>query len=558
MLKPGSMFFPSGRKALNRRLAFVVAVCLVVSNPVRAQHEHHAAVDATRLGKVSFQTSCSATVQEQFNHAVALLHSFGYEAAEKEFTEVARQDGSCAMAHWGVAMSRWHPLWPPPSGNDLKAGLAVLQRAEAIAAGTERERAYLAAIDVFYRDSDKVDHRSRVLAYERAMEQLSTRYPGDTEAALFYSLALQASAAVSPPDPTFARQRKAGLIAEKVLAAQPDHPGAAHYVIHAYDYPPLAEEALASARRYAKIAPDSPHALHMPSHTFTRLGYWKESIASNGDSAAAAHQQNSPSDELHALDYLVYAYLQLGQDQKAKEALARAPQSPGSGGPIYFAGLYALASMPARYALERRAWKEAAVLELPSGVFPGGRQSWTEISLHFARGLGAARSGDLATAHEAAEKLATIRDSIAGLNYWPEAAEVHRRTVAAWIARADGKNDEALELMRSAADLEDRIDKHPVTPGYVIPARELLGDLLLELNQPARALAEYESALRSSPGRFNATFGAARAAELAGNRGRAATLYGALVDLAQESDGTRPEVARAREYLTQAKTERQP
>ena len=544
--------------ALCRTFVLIAVVSLTVAKPARAQHEHHATGDVTRLGKVSFQTSCGVTVQEQFNHAVALLHSFWYEAAEKEFTEVAAKDGSCAMAQWGVAMSRWHPLWPPPNADDLKAGVAALQRAEAIGAQTERERAYIAAIAAFYKDFDKVDHRSRVLSYEKAMEQLFARYPEDGEAALFYSLALQGSATASPPDPTFARQRKAGSIAEKIFAAQPDHPGAAHYVIHAYDFPPLAEEGLASARRYAKIAPDSPHALHMPSHTFTRLGYWEESIASNRDSAAAARKHRSPGDELHALDYLVYAYLQLGQDQKAKEVLAQAPKSAGSGGSIYFAGLYALASMPARYTLERRAWKEAAALELPKDVFPGGRQSWTEISLHFAKGLGAARSGDLATARAAAENLATIRDSIAGLNYWPDAAEVHRQTVAAWIARAEGKNEEALELMRSAADLEDRIDKHPVTPGYVMPARELLGDLLLESNQPAKALAEYESALRSSPGRFNATYGAAHAAELAGNPEKAATSYRALVELAKEGDGRRAEVHLAREYLAQARAARQP
>jgi tetratricopeptide (TPR) repeat protein len=371
-------------------------------------------------------------------------------------------------------------------------------------------------------------------------------------------LALQGAATASPPDPTFARQRKAGRIAEKVFAAQPDHPGAAHYVIHAYDYPPLAEEGLAAARRYATIAPDSHHALHMPSHIFTRLGYWEESVASNRASAAAARKHGSLGDELHALDYLVYAYLQLGQDQNAKEVLAQAPQSAGSGGSIYFAGLYALASMPARYTLERHAWKEAAALDLPKDVFPGGRQSWTEISLYFAKGLGAARSGDLATARAAAEKLATIRDSIAGLNYWPDAAEAHRQTVAAWIARAEGKNEEALELMRSAADLEDRIDKHPVTPGYVMPARELLGDLLLESNQPAKALAEYESALRSSPGRLNATYGAARAAELVGNPEKAAALYHALLELAKEGDGRRAELHRAREYLAQARAARQP
>ena len=545
-------------RACCRTFVLIAAMSLTPVNSARAQHEHHATGDVTRLGKVSFQTSCAKTVQEQFNHAVALLYSFWYEAAEREFTEVAAKDGSCAMANWGVAMSRWHPLWTPPNADDLNAGAAAVRKAEAIGAQTERERAYIAAIAAFYQDSDKVDHRSRVLAYEKAMEQLFTRYPEDGNAALFYSLALQGSAAASPPDPTFVLQRKAGAIAEKVLTAQPDHPGAAHYVIHAYDYPPLAEKGLAAARHYAKIAPDSPHALHMPSHIFTRLGYWEESIASNRDSASAARKHGLLGDELHALDYLAYAYLQLSQDQKAREVLAQAPKSAGTAGSsAYFAGLYALASMPARYTLERHAWREAAALDLPKDVFPGGRQAWTEMSLHFAKGLGAARSGDVATARAGVEKLATIRDSVAGANYWFDAAEVQRKTVAAWIARAEGKNEEALELMRSAADLEDRIDKHPVTPGYVMPARELLGDLLLQLNQPAKALAEYESALRSSPGRFNATYGAAHAAELAGNPEKAAALYRALVELARQGDGRRPEVHLAREYLAQART-RQP
>jgi tetratricopeptide (TPR) repeat protein len=531
---------------------------LALAYPARAQHQHHEVGDVTRLGKVNFQTSCAPAAQEKFNRGVALLHSFWYEAAEKEFAGVAAQDGSCAMAQWGIAMTRWRPLWTPPGPDDLKAGAAALEKAAAIGAQSERERAFLAALSAFYKDYEKTDHRARVLAYEKAMESVFSSYPEDGEAALFYSLALQGAAAASPPDPEFTRQRKAGAIAEKVFAALPDHPGAAHYVIHAYDSPLLAEKGLAAARRYAKIAPDSPHALHMPSHIFTRRGYWEESIASNLDSAAAGRKYGSLGDELHALDYLAYAYLQLGLDEKAKEIWTQAPRSAGSGGSIYFAGLYALASIQARYTLERRAWKDAAALELPKDVFPGGRQSWTEISLHFAKGLGAARSGDLATARMAAEKLAAIRDSIAGVNYWPDAAEAHRLTVAAWIARGEGKNQEALALMRSAADLEDRIDKHPVTPGYLMPARELLGDLLLELNQAEQALAEYESALRSSPGRLNTTYGAARAAELAGHSEKAAAFYQALVDLARQSDGSRAEVQRARQYLTQARVAARP
>jgi tetratricopeptide (TPR) repeat protein len=546
----------SRRPHLDIILAFV---CLLLPATAAAQHEHpQPPGEPSRLGEVHFATSCDAAVQPAFNRAVALLHSFWYEAAGAAFAQVAEKDPACSMAHWGIAMSRWQPLWTPPGAEGLQAGAAAVERATALGAKTERERDFIAAIATFYKDHETVSHRDRVLAYERAMEQLFAKYPDDTEAALFYSLALQAGATVSPPDPGYVRQKQAGKIAEPVFAAHPDHPGAAHYVIHAYDYPPLADRALAAARAYAKIAPDSPHALHMPSHIFTRLGYWEESIASNRDSRDAGRKHRSPGDELHAIDYLVYAYLQTGQDELARQEMARAPRAVGGGGSIRFAGLYAIASMPARYTLERRQWKEAAALELPEGVFPGGPQSWTEMSLHFAKGLGAARTGNLAAARAAIERLAAIRESIRQVAYWPDAAEVHRRVVAAWVAHAEGRHDEALAMLRSAAELEDKIDKHPVTPGYVLPARELLGDMLLERNRPAEALAEYEAALRSSPGRFNSTYGAARAAELAGNSAKAAAYYQALVKLAGPGDGRRAELRHASEYLAQVAAAHQP
>ena len=542
-------------KACYRAILVTVAMVLAFAGTAAAQHEHHETGDATRLGTVKFQNSCAAAVQEQFNRGLALLHSFWFEAAGREFAGVTQNDPACAIGWWGVAMTRWQPLWAPPNAESLAAGSAAVEKAKAAAKATERERAYIAAIGSFYANSDTQDHRTRALAYEKAMEQLAARFPDDTEAALFYSLALQGAAAASPPDPELARLRKAGPIAEKVLAAQPNHPGAAHYVIHAYDHPKLAAKGLDAARAYAKIAPDSPHALHMPSHIFTRLGYWDESIASNIDSAAAGRKHNSLGDELHALDYLVYAYLQLGQDDKARAAMASAPRSAGTGGSVRFAGLYAIASMEARYTLERQAWKDAAALEYPGGVFPSGSQSWTEISFHFARGLGAARSGDLATARAAIERLAAIREAIATVNYWPGAAESHRLSVAAWVARAEGKNDQALELMRSASDLEDKIDKHPVSPGYILPARELLGDMLMELNQPAKALVEYEEALRSSPRRFNTTYSAARAAEMSGNATKAAAFYRQAVELAGESKALASRLQHAREYLGRASRE---
>lgn len=540
----------SHRPHLRLVLAFV---CLLFPAAAAAQHEHaQPPGEPSRLGQVQFANSCAAAVQPAFNRAVALLHSFWYEAAESAFQRVAEQDPSCAMAWWGVAMSRWQPLWTPPGAEALQAGAAAVARATAIGAKTERERDFIAAIAAFYTDYETASHRDRTLAYERAMAQLFARYPDDPEAALFYSLALQAGATVSPPDPGYVRQKKAGEIAQKVFAAHPDHPGAAHYVIHAYDYPPLAARALAAARRYARIAPDSPHALHMPSHIFTRLGYWEESIASNRDSRDAARKHRSPGDELHALDYLVYAHLQMAQDEQARREMEGAPRRTGSSGSIRFAGLYALASMPARYTLERRQWRDAAALAYSPEVFPGGSYAWTEVSLHFARGLGAARSGDLDAAREAMERLAAIRETVSQMAYWPDAAEVHRRVVAAWVAYAEGKHEEALQTLGAAAALEDRIDKHAVSPGYVLPARELLGDMLIELGRPAEALAEYEAALRSSPGRFNSLYGAAQAAERAGDSRKAAAYYAELVKLAGEGDGRRAEMRHAREYLSRA------
>lgn len=524
--------------------------CLLLTASAFSQHDHaEPAGEPERLGQVNFPVSCDPAAQPQFNRGLALLHSFWYNAAESAFADMAEKDPACAMAYWGIAMSLYQPLWTEPSAAALEAGAAAVERAESAGAKTELERDFISAIADFYRDYRTQDHVTRALAYEKAMAQLYSSHPDNDEAALFYSLALQGAASVSPPDATYARQKKAGAIAEKIFAEHPDHPGAAHYVIHAYDYPPLADRALDAARRYAKIAPDSPHALHMPSHIFTRLGFWEESIASNIDSRDAARKHSSPGDELHALDYLAYAYLQMGRDDLAKRALGENPVGSG-GDATRFAGFYALASMPARYTLERRQWKEAAALEPPAGVVPGEGYSWTEISLHFAKGLGAARSGDLAAARAAMERLSAIRDAVQ-VRYWSSAAEVHRGAVAAWVAHAEGESDKALERMRAAADLEDKIGKHPVSPGYVIPARELLGDLLMELGRPDEALAEYEAALRSSPRRFNGLYGAAQAAEAAGQPRKAAAFYRQLVELAGGSDSRAAELRRARDFLAQ-------
>ena len=531
-------------------LSLLLLSCLT-SMPLVADEEHqHPTGDPERLGSVSFPTSCAPAVQKQFQRGVAMLHSFWYEEAERAFNDVATADPGCAMAYWGVAMSYFHPIWDTrgPDAAILKKGVEAVEKAKAAPTKTQRERDYIAAIEVFYEDSDKLDHRTRVLAYESAMERVYTRYPDDHEAAAFYSLALLGSAAASPVDKTLARQRKAGAIAEKVFAAEPNHPGAAHYIIHAYDYPPLAAKALPAARAYAKIAPDAPHALHMPSHIFTRLGLWQESIDSNIASARAAQKAGMVGEQLHASDYLEYAYLQRGQDEQAKRVLDAMPAIKG-GLRSYFQGVYATATMPARYVIERRRWAEAAKLEVPSGS-PGGKLSWAEATTYYARALGCAHTGDIEEARLAIQKLEADRNTLVELQetYWAGQVEIQRREAAGMLASAQGKKDEALELLRSAADMEDASEKHPVTPGPVVPARELLGEFLLATDKPADALVAFESTLQRSPNRFNALYGAARAAQNAGQREKARQYYSALVEVS-DPVSPRPELRTAKSYL---------
>ncbi len=519
--------------------------------PAVADEEHqHPAGDPEKLGSVSFPISCAPGVQKQFQRGVAMMHSFWYEEAERTFNQVAKNDAGCAMAYWGVAMSYFHPIWDGrgPDAAILKKGWEAVEKAKALGAKTERERDYVAAIEAFYKDSDKLDHRTRVLAYEAAMERVYTRYPEDREAAAFYSLALLGTVAASPVDKTLARQKKAGEIAEKVFAVQPDHPGAAHYVIHAYDYPPLAEKALPAARRYARIAPDAPHALHMPSHIFTRLGLWQESITSNRAAAAAARKHGMPGEELHSMDYLEYAYLQSGQDEQAKKVLDEMPGNK-AGLPSYFAGVYATSVLPARYVIERRRWADAAKLEVPANS-PGGKLSWAEATIYFARALGSAHMRDVEGARQAIQKLEAVRDLLtqAQETYWAGQVEIQRREAAGTLSYAQGKKDEALDLLRSAADMEDASEKHPVTPGPVVPARELLGEMLLALDKPAEALAAFESTLQRSPNRFNALYGAARAAQMAGQREKARQYYSALVAVS-DPVSPRPELRTAKSYL---------
>jgi tetratricopeptide (TPR) repeat protein len=519
-----------------------VALCLT---SVASSHEdhQHASGSPEKVGTVHFPISCKAEVQQPFERAVALLHSFWFEEAGKGFTAVIEMDPDCAMGYWGVAMSLWYPLWEHPTEERLKQGWAAVQKAKAVGAKTDREKDYITAIESFYQDADKLDHRTRALAYEKAMEQVYVRYPEDREAAAFYALALDATAL--PTDKTYANQKKAGAILEKIFAAEPDHPGVAHYIIHSYDYPSLASRALPAARSYAKIAPSVPHALHMPSHIFTQLGLWQESIQSNRASAAAAKDHGMWRDRLHAMQYLEYAYLQSGQEVEAKGVLDEL-NAIGTIESENRGTASAFAMIPALYALERRQWAEAASLQPRSSGVPH-----IEALTYFARGIGAARSSNTAQAQADVEQLQSLHDAmIQGKeDYWPDYVEVQRRAAAAWLALAEGKNDEALQLMRSSAALEDSTGMNAATAVPLLPAHELLGELLLEQHEPTQALQEFETALQLSPHRFNTLSGAARAAQLAGDTEKAHTYYAQLVSLCDHADGTRTELTEARMFL---------
>src|SRR5437868_7359013 len=500
-----------------------------------AQHEHDEHLAPEKFGQVHFPTSCNARVQPVFERGLTLLHSFAYARAAKVFEEVSAKDPGCGMAQWGIAMSYFHTIWGPPTEDEFAAGRTAARKAATVGAPSDRERDYIAAIGTYYQGDE---HRARVVAYEKAMTGVAERNPADHEAAIFQALAILGVAYNSPPDKTYARQKEAAKILNHLLAVEPQHPGIAHYMIHSFDYPELAELALPAARAYAKIAPSAPHALHMPSHIFTRLGMWKESIESNLASArtaqtwAAKTQAGATAfDALHAMDYLEYAYLQTGQDAKARELVDNVAKVTSLDVPQFAAG-YALAAVPARHALERRAWKEASALTAQA-TFPWEKYPYAKAIVHFARAVGGARAGDLEAARQDLATLAGIQASLQGQKGfdWATQVEMQRRAAAAWVARAEKKDAEAVALMRSAADLEDSTDKHPVTPGSILPAREQLADLLAELGQPAAAPAEYETSLRSAPARLNSYDGAARAAERAGKKREAKVFHERLVAL---------------------------
>jgi hypothetical protein len=520
-------------------LATALAAATSALSPASAQDESD-----QRLGTVHFATSCNEVAQRRFDRAMRYQHSFWYRQAKEIFEDAAKADPECGMAYWGVALTLlYNPHAPPPVEN-LPLGLAALQKGKAIGAKTQRERDYIDALLTFYTDYDKIVHRTRVQSYLKAMDALATRYPDDDEAQIAYAITLNVAA--SPADKTYANQLKGAAILEPIFKRQPQHPGVAHYLIHLYDYPPIAEKGLDAAQRYSKIAPAAPHAQHMPSHIFTRVGYWKESIASNQASVRAAKADKEGDDQMHGMDYLVYAYLQLGQDKNARAVVDEMNAAEGY---KRFAGFYARAASAARYAVERGDWNAAAALEVrPTPI------AYADAVTHFARALGAARSGKPDAAQGEVAKLAELREKLREAKdaYWSEIVDIQRQVATAWLLHAQGKQDEALKAMSAAADAEDRTEKHPVTPGPLAPARELYGAMLLERGMAKEALAAFEATLKKEPHRLGATLGAARAAEKAGDGAKARQYYAAAVALAENAEPVRPEIAAARAYMAKA------
>src|SRR5687768_14967069 len=529
-----------------------LALTVILACPVLAfaQHEQHGG-GAEKLGTVNFETSCKAETRADFNRAVALLHSFEYRPAAETFTKVLAADPSCAIAQWGLAMCQWgNPFGGIKTGPLLERGRDAAEKGLAAGSPTPRERAYIAAVSELYKDAATVPHRNRTLAYAKAMEAVQRDHPKDTEAKIFYALAVNQTALAT--DKTYAAQLQAAQILEPLWKQYPDHPGLPHYIIHAYDHPPLAPKALEAARKYSTIAPSAPHALHMPSHTFTRVGYWKDSVETNIKSEETALKQNVIGEALHALDYQAYAYLQMAQDQKAKAVLDRLGPTAakldlnaigGAAAPV--AGLYARSAVPARYALERGMWAEAASLQVQPSPFPH-----VDAITHYARAIGQARSGKPAEAKAEVEKLAALRDALAAAKdaYWTEIVDIQRQNALAWIAFTEGRKDEAINLMRKAADAEDATDKSAISPGPIAPARELLGEMLLEAGNAKDALVAFEATMKKEPNRFRGAYGAARAAETMGNRAAAAKFYRQVLEIAKDADNQRPELKKARSF----------
>jgi tetratricopeptide (TPR) repeat protein len=529
-------------------IAVTLCSCIMALSPLTSSANDHASTET--LGSVAFSTSCSPPVQPQFNRAVALMHSFQFGAAIQAFHSVLEADPKCAIAEWGIALSSWgNPFAGFKTPAQVKQGLLAVEEGRAIATGTERERAYLDAVAHLYTDSTHIDQPTRLLAYEHAMATVSATYPDDIEATIFYALALAASA--DPTDKTYTKQLKAGALLENLFAKYPNHPGLAHYIIHAYDEPALAARAAEAARRYGEIAPSTPHALHMPSHTFTRIGDWQSSIDTNTSSAAAARAAHQPADVLHASDYMVYAYLQTAQDEAAKRLVELSAQTFLTFDPAYVTGAapasaayFAHAAIPARYCLERQAWADAVRLEPLPSPFP-----YADAITYFTQGLGAAHLNNEIVLQQAIQSLKQLQVKLAQMkeDYWANQIDIQRQELAAMLSFVQGHQADALAGMHLAVELEDKTETASVTPGPLKPAREMLGELLLQLKQPSEALKEFQAALKREPNRFWSLYGAAEAAKQAGDREKTSLYFQELLTVAKRADQPgRPELAEAR------------
>jgi hypothetical protein len=538
-------------------IALLAAAALATAEAQAHDHEH-----APRLGALKFESSCTPAAHGALVQGLEWLHSFEYARAEQQFSAAAAADRGCGIAYWGIAMSDYHPLWAAPTSAELQKGMAAIAKAWETGARSEHEKDYIGALEAFYRGAPAVDHRTRVFAYNGAMAALHRKYPADNEAAVFYALSLIAAGTLDN-DRSFARQKEAAGILNQVLAAEPDHPGVSHYLIHSFDYPPLAALALPAARRYASIAPDSAHAQHMPSHIFTRLGLWDESIKSNRAAEASALKYERSSgmagawdQQLHAMDYLAYAYLQTGRDSELSSLIDQLNRIRQADPPSPTVA-YAVTAIPARAMLERRRWSDAAKLELPTelkSLVALSNHKWAIGNIHFARAVGAARSGDLALAQTEIARLTALEQALVippGEYDWRKQIAIERQIAEAWLAKAERRDRDAERIMRAAADLDDATEKHPVTPGAILPAREQLGELLFELNRPADSLKEYEASLTRAPRRLGGLYGAARAAQRAGQNLRARRYYAELLEVTKGGNPALVEIKEAQAFAAQ-------
>jgi tetratricopeptide (TPR) repeat protein len=527
--------------------------------------------DLRGVGKVTFPITCAAEVQSDFARGVALLHSFFYEEARRVFTSVAERDPNCAMAQWGIAMTWWHPIWTPPTPDEMRAGKAAIEKAMSMKARSDRERGFITALNTYYNTADSsspapvgqschgpVGPRDRVVAYENAMQQLHDKYPDDFEVQTFYAFAVLSTGYATPNDTSLSKQLQAAAILEKLWKQNANHPGVVHYLIHSYDYPQFAERGLTAAKTYDSIAPWVPHALHMPSHIFTRLGMWDESIAANRASAEASrayatmrHRDATEAEELHALDYLAYSYLQEARDSEAKKIVDAAAKVRKTNPELEFSAAYALAAIPTRYAFERNDWAAAANLSIPNvphwSSFP-----FMEALIEYGHALGRAHTGDLEGARKAIARMQELRDATKEpkFDYFKSHLDLQMQAASAWVAATEGNKSEAIDMLRRGADSEDKLGKHPVSPGAFVPIREQLGTLLLEMGKPTEAQREFEAALKIYPGRFRGLYGAAQAAEQAGDKEEANRYYTKLAAQTSKAGGSRDELNHVRKFLS--------